>query len=76
MHTHSCQYRQKIPKRVLKHIAEKIIKIFEEESCTIPEDINTNIPDYKTEFTLIAKERLITGVRVYNGAYVDGTGFD
>lgn len=156
-HTHANTIK-KIPERVLKHIAKNIIKTFENESGTIPEDINinTNIPDYKiienhaeakqtmksyveelmvdvekhienpetsstaqviknaheiiddpkfitqkgvrslvdqdarvgyktktdsffgykTEFTLITKERLIAGVRVYDGAYVDGTGFD
>jgi hypothetical protein len=30
---------------------------------------------YKTEFTITTEERIITAVRVYNGAYVDGTGF-
>lgn len=31
---------------------------------------------YKMEYTLTTGSRLITGVGVHNGAYVDGTGFD
>lgn len=30
---------------------------------------------YKTEYAMTTKERIITAVRVYDGAYVDGTGF-
>lgn len=30
---------------------------------------------YKTEFSLVTEERIITAVKVYDGAYVDGTGF-
>jgi hypothetical protein len=30
---------------------------------------------YKTEFAITTEERIITAVRVYDGAYVDGTGF-
>jgi hypothetical protein len=30
---------------------------------------------YKTEFSLITEERIITAVRVHDGAYVDGTAF-
>jgi transposase len=31
---------------------------------------------YKVEFTMIAEERIITGIKVHDGAYVDGTYFE
>jgi transposase len=145
--------KKKIPERIMKHLARKILKNYEKESESIPEDINTNIPDfnaiedhneaktvmkdyveslidqvtnnyneqempktkaaiektkavlrspqfieqkgirsivdedarvghksktesffgYKTEFTMLTDEKIITAVNVYNGAYVDGT---
>lgn len=46
-HTHANTVK-KIPERVLKHLAKNIIHNLEEEFGTIPQDINTNIPDYKT----------------------------
>src|SRR5699024_11692142 len=36
-----------IPERVMKHLAKKIFKTYEEESGELPEDINQNIPEYK-----------------------------
>lgn len=38
---------KKIPERIMKHLARRIIKNLEEENKTIPENIDTNIPDYK-----------------------------
>ncbi|AEV67448.1 transposase [Acetivibrio clariflavus DSM 19732] len=154
-HTHANTVK-KVPERILKHIAKKIFKNLEKEAGEIPEEINTNIPNYKeiaehreakatmkayveeviaqveekiegekhtktckviekareiledpkfieqksirslvdqdarvgyksktesffgykTEYAMTTKERIITAVRVYNGAYVDGTGFE
>lgn len=31
---------------------------------------------YKVEYTMIAEERIITGIRAYDGAYTDGTYFE
>jgi transposase len=148
---------KKVPERIMKHLAKKILKNLETENeCGVPEDINTDIPNYKeiqdhkvakatmqeylenliedvenrvdissvpkteqaieqakeilrdpkfiqqkgvrslvdqdarvgyksktdnfygykTEFALVTNERIITAVRVYDGAYVDGTGFN
>lgn len=38
---------KKVPERIMKHLAKKILKNVEEELGQIPEEINTNIPDYK-----------------------------
>lgn len=38
---------KKIPERIMKHLVKKIYKSFEVDGGTIPEEINTNIPDYK-----------------------------
>lgn len=154
-HTHA-NTNKLVPERLLKHIAKKIFKDFEEEKGEKLEGIDTNIPNYKeiedhkeaknvmksyvekiiekveeqinpedcpktysiirnareiladpkfmqqrgvrslvdqdarvgyksetdsffgykTEFTMTTKERIITAVKTYNGAYVDGTGFE
>ena len=146
--------KKKVPERIMKHLARKILKNFTEEGGEITEQINDNIPDYKeiedhnvakavmkeyvetlaeqvekassdsnmpetkaaikkarevlespqfiqqkgirslidedarvgrkskkesffgykTEFTMLTDEKIITAVNVYNGAYVDGTG--
>lgn len=46
-HTHANTIK-KTPERLLKYLAKKIIKSLEEEHGFIPEDINTDIPDYKS----------------------------
>ncbi len=38
---------KKVPERIMKHLAKKIIKELEEENKAIPENIDTNIPEYK-----------------------------
>lgn len=38
---------KKVPERIMKHLAKKILKNMEEELGQVPEEINTNIPDYK-----------------------------
>jgi transposase len=38
---------KKVPERIMKHLAKKIFKSIEEEAGEIPDEINTNIPDYK-----------------------------
>lgn len=38
---------KKVPERVMKHLAQGIIKRMKEELGEIPADLNTNIPDYK-----------------------------
>ena len=45
-HTHANTVK-KTPERILKHIAKEILKGLQEELGTIPEDVNSNIPDYK-----------------------------
>lgn len=144
--------KKKIPERIMKKLASQILRNYEKEAGSIPEGINTEIPDfeaiekhseakavmknyveslieqvvdsynelempqtkasiekakeilespqfieqkgirslvdedarvgyktktdsffgYKTEFTMLTDERIITAVKVYNGAYVDG----
>lgn len=146
--------KKKVPERIMKHLARKIIKNYTEEGGVITDQINDNIPDYKeienhrvaksmmkeytetlaeqveeaccekdmpktkaaiqkardvltspqfiqqkgirslidedarvgyksktqsffgykTEFTMLTEEKIITAVNVYDGAYVDGTG--
>ena len=39
---------KKVPERIMKHLAKKILKNLENESGQMPERINTDIPDYKT----------------------------
>lgn len=145
--------KKKIPERIMTKLASQILKNYEKESGSIPESINTEIPDfeaiekpseakeilknyvetlidqvsdsyneqempqtkaaiekakgilespkfieqkgirslidedarvgyktktdcffgYKTEFTMLTDERIITAVNVHNGAYVDGS---
>ncbi|MDD4334311.1 MAG: transposase, partial [Desulfotomaculaceae bacterium] len=36
-----------VPERVMKRLAKKIFKTYEEESGELPENIDQNIPDYK-----------------------------
>lgn len=38
---------KKVPERVMKHLAKKILKELKEEMGEIPEAIDANIPDYK-----------------------------
>ncbi|NMA06240.1 MAG: IS1182 family transposase [Ruminococcaceae bacterium] len=38
---------KKVPERIIKHLARKILKGLNEENGSIPEQINENIPDYK-----------------------------
>jgi len=38
---------KKVPERIMKHLAKKILKNVGEELGQVPEEINTNIPDYK-----------------------------
>jgi len=38
---------KKVPERLMKHIAKKILKSVEEETGSIPPDINSEIPAYK-----------------------------
>ena len=38
---------KKVPERIMKHLAKKIILNIEKENESIPENINTDIPDYK-----------------------------
>ncbi len=50
MYTHSCQYcKKRYPRRDIKTLlAKKIFKNLEKEAAgEIPEEINTNIPNYK-----------------------------
>jgi transposase len=57
-HTHANTIK-KVPERILKHMAKKILKSIEEEKGTIPENIDTNIPDYKSiEDPTAAKETM------------------
>lgn len=37
---------KKVPERVMKHLAKKIFKAIEVDNGDIPEEINTDIPDY------------------------------
>lgn len=36
-----------IPERLMKHLAKKVFKEYEKEAGTLPEGIDTNIPNYK-----------------------------
>jgi len=38
---------KKVPERIMKHLAKKILKSLEEENGIVPEGIDTNIPNYK-----------------------------
>ncbi len=38
---------KKVPERIMKHLAKKILKDLREESGYVSEQIDTNIPDYK-----------------------------
>lgn len=38
---------KKVPERIMKHLAKKIIKTLEHEIGDIPQSINTDIPNYK-----------------------------
>jgi transposase len=38
---------KKVPERIMKHLAQKIIKNLKEESSVIPEQIDESIPSYK-----------------------------
>jgi transposase len=38
---------KKVPERVMKHLAVKILRKLEEETGQVPEHVNPNIPDYK-----------------------------
>jgi transposase len=61
-HTHANTIK-KFPERILKHLAKKILKTLEEEKGSIPQDIDTNIPNYKTiEDKNLAKETMTTYV--------------
>lgn len=54
---------KKVPERILKHLAKKILKNVEEEHCSIPEGINSNIPDYKSiEDHKAAKQTMVSYV--------------
>jgi len=146
---------KKVPERIMKQLARKILKGLNEENGSIPEQINENIPDYKeiedhkqakesmknylenlisevkadvdlsklpetrqavekaeeiledpkfiqqkgirslvdedarvgyksktesffgykVEYAMVPEERIITAVKVYDGAYVDGSGY-
>ncbi len=37
---------KKVPERIMKHLAKRIFKGLEADNGRVPEDINTNIPDY------------------------------
>ena len=37
---------KKVPERIMKHLAKRIFKGLEADNGAIPEEINTNIPDY------------------------------
>ena len=39
---------KKVPERIMKHLAKKILKSIEAETGKIPEGINNDIPDYKS----------------------------
>jgi len=57
-HTHANTVK-KIPERIMKRLAEKILKNIEIETGSIPEDINTEIPNYKEiEDHKVAKETM------------------
>lgn len=43
----SANTRKKVPERVMKQLAKRILKNLEEETKAIPENVDTNIPDYK-----------------------------
>jgi transposase len=38
---------KKVPERIMKHLAKKILKNLEEENGQVPDGIDTNIPNYK-----------------------------
>jgi len=38
---------KKVPERIMKHLAQKILENLKEENSVIPEQINENIPNYK-----------------------------
>jgi transposase len=38
---------KKVPERIMKHLAKKILENVEKESGQVPEEINIDIPDYK-----------------------------
>lgn len=38
---------KKVPERIMKHLAKKIVKSIEEENGVVPEGIDINIPKYK-----------------------------
>ena len=45
-HTHANTIK-KVPERIMKHLAKKILSKIEKENGIIPEAINADIPDYK-----------------------------
>ena len=45
-HTHANTIK-KVPERIMKHLAKKILAKIEKENGIIPETINSDIPDYK-----------------------------
>lgn len=52
---------KKVPERIMKHLAKKIFKNLEEEVKTVPEAIDTTIPDYKAiEDPKVAKTTMET----------------
>jgi transposase len=51
--------KKKVPERIMKHLAKKIIKNIEEEKGSIPDSLNQGIPDYKQiEDHKLAKETM------------------
>lgn len=39
---------KKVPERIMKHLAAKILHKIKEETGKVPEEVNPNIPDYKS----------------------------
>jgi transposase len=39
--------KKKTPERIMKHLAKKIFRGLEEDGVSVPEAVNTDIPDYK-----------------------------
>ena len=52
---------KKVPERIMKHLAKRIFKGLEKDEGSIPEGINTDIPDYtQIEDNIEAKETMKT----------------
>jgi transposase len=50
---------KKVPERIMKHLAKKILKNLQKENNTIPEQVDVNIPNYKEiEDHKLAKETM------------------